>query len=140
MAAFKSTAQFVIIRNGEQEGGIACFKKVARSPKELPKSSPVPNGLIPVADSEDVETSKPTISELGAHEVAFVAELATVSHEDLDHHMPDAPPLSEVDDDDVIMLDVPELDVPELDSTAEVLIIVEDTVMQDAPPLSAVQE
>lgn len=148
MAAFKSTAHFVIIRDGEEQVNTS-LKKVARTPKELPKSTPASSGLIPVAEtSEDVarETSKPTISELGAHEMSFVAELATVSHDQLDHPMPDAAPLlSDVDDDDVIMVDAPELEVelhvPELDSV-QVLITVEDadTVMEDAPPLSPARE
>lgn len=120
--------QFVIMRKGEE--GNEWLKKLARNPfKKLPKSSPVPEGLIP----------------LSAHEVAFVAELSTVSNQDdLDHDMPDAPSRSvgvEVDL-DVIMTEAPPLDeAHELDST-ELLIIVEDLdiEMQDAPPLTSAQE
>lgn len=88
---------------------------------------------------EDVETSEPVDSELPAVSndglAHFVAELAVVStHEDLDHHMPDAPPLDAgvpggVDEDH------PMPDAPGLNS-ADTKESVEDVVMEDAPPFN----
>lgn len=115
--------QFVIMRKGEKEG-TQWLKSLARNPfKKLPKSSPVPQGLIP----------------LSADEVAFVAELATVSNQDeLDHDMPDAPSADGMEVDlDVIMSEAPPLDeAHELDSTELLIIVDPDTEMKDAPPLS----
>lgn len=120
--------QFVIMRKGENEGN-EWLKKLARNPfKKLPKSSPIPKGLVP----------------LSAHEVAFVAELATVrDHNSLDHDMPDAPSgpgMDEVDL-DVIMAEAPPLDeAHELDSTELLIIVDADIEMKEAPPLDEAHE
>lgn len=105
---------------------------------------------------EDVETSDPVTSELPQvstdEPVHFVAELATVSHQDLDHPMPNyEPELGSADtsvskgpqsiiNNDVIMEDAPpllELEGTSVDTSVPEGLesIDDDVVMEDAPPL-----
>jgi glutaredoxin-related protein len=125
MEAYNSTALHDLIMLEQLEVKQSA-EKAKQNPKNLAEASPASIGPTSAAKTfgHVARETGPTVSELAAHEVSFfVAELATVSHDDLDHPMRDAPPLcSDIEDDGVIMIDAVELED-------------EDVVMQDAPPL-----